>query len=252
MNSNIKIGQFINIESAIHKLNPSIKLVSMILFILSLYSSNDISLIIVNTCLVTTIFLISNLSFKTVFIPIWKFKYFLIIWGILSIIMGNSLTTIIIFFTKIIFTLIYSTIFVSTTKHLDIIQSFSILLSPLKKIGFDNEKIAFTLNMSIRFVPIILTESKNILKVGQLRGMNFKDGTIKEKIECLKILMFPLFNLSFNRAERVYEIMEVRSFDSNKVSSKNLQLDENDVLFISLHLFIILIIFIGFLYAIFN
>ena len=89
-------------ESILHILNPVIKFISFLLFIISCFFKFSILLFILDMVWVFVLLLLSNISLKEYFMIIWKYKYLLIFIYILLYSMNYKLIYINIIIFKII------------------------------------------------------------------------------------------------------------------------------------------------------
>jgi energy-coupling factor transport system permease protein len=117
-----------------------------------------------------------------------------------------------------------TTILTATTKPLDLTLGLESLLGPLKKVGFPTHIVAMMISIALRFIPTLLEETERIMKAQASRGVEFSEGTIKEKILAIVSLIIPLFISSFQRAEDLANAMESRNYNPEAPRTRYKQL----------------------------
>ncbi len=143
---------------------------------------------------------------------------------------------------KIILVTCYSTILISTTKYEDLAFAISKLLKPLRLFGVENKKIAMQILLSIRFIPVILSEAKNIKKSMQMKGISFEYGKLKDKLYALNIFLTSLFNMSLNKADNVYETLQFRGYNQFIFKEKKYSIKILEILVFFSHILLIILV----------
>lgn len=73
-------------------------------------------------------------------------------------------------------------------------------------------EIAFLVSLGIRFLPMLTEEIKDSFTAIRLRGVIFKELTIKKKIEIYSYLFLPVIAGTIKNAEKIALSMETRGF----------------------------------------
>jgi hypothetical protein len=108
------------------------------------------------------------------------------------------------------------------------------------------------ISIALRFIPTLLNESQKILKAQASRGVDFNDGSFKEKVMQIVSLLVPMFVISYKKAEDLAYAMEARGYIPGKERTKLevLKYQTKDILsYIFIFIFISLII-IGKIYKV--
>jgi energy-coupling factor transport system permease protein len=122
------------------------------------------------------------------------------------------------FFTAVkIIIRIVSLIFISSlltlsTKPTDLNLGLEAVMRPLRRIGIKVNILAMMISIALRFIPTLVNESEKILKAQASRGVDFKEGKLKDKIIQIISLLIPMFVISYKRAEDLAEAMEARGY----------------------------------------
>ena len=103
-----------------------------------------------------------------------------------------------------------TTLLTACTKPLDLTLGLEKLFGPLKKAGFPTHEIAMMISIALRFIPTLLEETQRIMKAQASRGVDFQEGTFKEKVSAIVSLIIPLFISAFMRADDLANAMESR------------------------------------------
>ncbi|TNK82434.1 energy-coupling factor transporter transmembrane protein EcfT [Mycoplasmopsis pullorum] len=233
-------GRYIPGDSYVHKLDPRIKIILTINYIvLTFISSYFIDTLLILLPLVITyvistkrisplinslkfplfitffIFIINvyslkynDSSYKDWAIPIWKQKDIYITY--------EAINKTITLFLRIYIMIMVTTLLTNTTKPILLTKAIEDLLLPLKLFFVPVHIIAMIISISLRFIPTLLDEANRIVKAQTSRGVDFKNGKIKEKVVAFTTLIIPLFVSSFSKAEDLSNAMETRGYNPYK------------------------------------
>jgi energy-coupling factor transport system permease protein len=109
----------------------------------------------------------------------------------------------------------YTLILTYTTSSTEITYGLEKVFSPFKYMRIPVNKIALSISLALRFIPTIFEQSEKILKSQASRGIDFYHSGIREKVIAVSSMLFPMFILSFKRADNLADAMEVRLYDCN-------------------------------------
>ena len=68
------------------------------------------------------------------------------------------------------------------------------------------------ISIALRFIPTIIEETERIMNAQKSRGVDFDEGSLKEKISAILSLIVPLFSVAFQRADDLANAMEARGY----------------------------------------
>ncbi len=223
----ITIGQYYPADSVIHKLDPRVKLLATLVFIVSLFiTTNYIAYVVAAIFLVTMVklskvplkFILKGL--KAIFMILALtviFNLFLTqgeplvsFWKIT--ITKEGLRTAILMAVRLVFLIIGSSLMTLTTTPNQLTDGMEKGLSPLKKIKVPVHEIAMMMSIALRFIPILLEETDKIMKAQAARGADFDEGGIIKKAKSLIPILVPLFVSAFRRANDLAMAMEARCY----------------------------------------
>ena len=228
MLKNITLGQFFPGESTLHKMDPRIKIVLVLLFIVLIFFVKTfygylaiavfVSALIVSTGVpvryilrgLKPIFFIVILTFvlNTLMTP---GEHKILSWKFINI-TQEGLKNAIFLSVRLILLVIGSQLLTLTTSPLGLTDGIEQLAGPLKKIGFPAHEMAMMMTIALRFIPTLLTETDRIMKAQISRGADFETGNLIQKAKSLVPLLVPLFVSAFRRADDLALAMEARCY----------------------------------------
>ena len=206
-----KLSRYYEIDSFIHELNPFLKIFITFTFIISAFIAKSLisNLFLVSFLLI--IMIASNVPAIEYLKSIWSVKYFIILILIMDLIFFRSFSHLLVTLLPMILIVLMTSVLIFTTKVRNLMMTFEIILTPLKIFGINPRKVAFSIMLAIRFIPILLGEAKNIIKAMHNRNIKNKE-TLKDKIRNLTNVLTPLMNKSINHADRLADVMTVRNY----------------------------------------
>lgn len=113
---------------------------------------------------------------------------------------------------RIVSLLFLSSTLTLTTKPTDLNHGLEKLAKPLKAIGIKVSILTMMISIALRFIPTLINEANKILKAQASRGVDFKEGRLKDKINQIISLLIPMFVISYKRAYDLADAMEARGY----------------------------------------
>lgn len=136
-----------------------------------------------------------------------------------------------------------ATFLTETTQPAQLAWGFEGLFAPLKRFRLPVAEIALSISLAWRYVTLLKNEAERVRKVHQARGLNLRKGIITRLKQAIWIAI-PLLMNSFEKAERLAEVMEVRGFGISPFLENRQRLKAADYAF----LFATLAFFIGLMF----
>jgi len=252
----ITIGQYFPAESWIHKLDPRVKIMSTLIFIIALFVANRYIGYLFTFIFMATVIYLSKVPVKymlkgikailviiilTVALNIFMTPGEKVLWSYKSInITAEGLYIAGIMALRLIFLIIGSSVLTLTTSPIQLTDGLEKLLNPFKKIGIPAHEIAMMMTIALRFIPILLEETDKIMKAQMARWADFESGGIIKRAKSLIPLLVPLFISAFRRADELAMAMEARCYrgGENRTRMKQLKIKKQDyVAMVSIGLF---------------
>ena len=258
MISDITIGQYYKGDSLVHKLDPRVKIILTILFVVMIFlCKNFFSLATVLGFIILSVAL-SKVPFRMFFKslkPIVPIVFFTAIINIFYITGGKELFslgfikitekglyTAVFMAIRIIFLIISSSLLTYTTVPTQLTDAIERLLSPLKAVHVPVHTLAMMMTLALRFIPTLIEEVERITNAQKARGADFESGTFMDKIKALIPILIPLFISAFRRAYELSYAMTCRCYTGGegRTRMKLMKMRVSD--FISLGFFILMIV----------
>lgn len=263
----ITIGQYYQTDSVIHRLDPRVKLVGTVVFIVSLFLGNSIWLYICATAFLAMIIKLSHVPLKfivkglkaIVILLMFSaaFNLFLtkgeVVFSIWKIqITKEGIKTAVYMVVRLVYLIMGSSLMTLTTTPNNLTDGMEKGLGFLKVIKVPVHEIAMIMSIALRFIPILIEETDKIMKAQMARGADFESGNIIKKAKAMVPILVPLFISAFRRANELAMAMEARCYHGSegRTKMKPLKYKQRDiyaylVLFSYLALMIVLKIFIA-------
>ena len=232
----ITIGQYYPAKSILHRLDPRVKVVSTLLFLISLFLFRSIPGYIIATAFLVMVVRLSKVPFgyivkglKPIIMILMLtvlFQLFLtrggatlVHWWIFTI-TEEGLVNAVYMAIRLIYLIIGSSLMTFTTTPNELTDAIEKLLGPLNKINFPVHEIALTMSIAVRFIPILLEETDKIMKAQIARGADFESGNMLQRAKAMIPILVPLFVSAFRHANDLAMAMEARCYHGGEGRTK--------------------------------
>lgn len=108
--------------------------------------------------------------------------------------------------------LVLASALVFTTTPLQLTAALEWMLAPLARTGLPVRDLVMTINLALRFVPILFDEAQLLLMAQRSRGADFTRGGIRGRARGLVPFLVPLLANIFRRADELALAMEIRCY----------------------------------------
>ena len=223
----ITIGQYYQTDSVIHRLDPRVKLVATLVFIVSLFLVNNILGYVIAALFLFSMIKLSHVPFKFIVKGMKAIVFLLMITVVFNLFLtpGEAVFSIwklsisregIILAAKmavrLTFLILGSSIMTLTTTPNNLTDGMEKGLKPLRLFKVPVHEVAMMMSIALRFIPILLEETDKIMKAQMARGADFESGGLIQKAKSLVPLLVPLFISAFRRANDLAMAMEARCY----------------------------------------
>ena len=205
MRNNIKSNIYYSISSYIHEMNPLVKIICSLIFVLILFLAKTIWLNLIMFVLLFINILLTNIPIKVYISILKKICIFIVIIFLINFIFKMNIRCNITLCIKYIEAIMYACLVSITTKPLAIIKSFNIMFWPLKIIGIPIYYISFYIVYIIQYIANIFDVSKIISKSQKSKGLK---GFKKVKFKAI-----PLFVLNSKNNKKMQDSLDVKIYD---------------------------------------
>ncbi|MBS7176118.1 MAG: energy-coupling factor transporter transmembrane protein EcfT [Clostridiales bacterium] len=235
----ITIGQNFPGKSVIHRMDPRMKLILSLVYIVMLFCvGTEIGFLVPIVFLIVAI-QISKIPMKMVLkgikpiLPLIIFTAVLNIffvsgtplvqWGFLTISLEGILVALKMVI-RIIFLIMGTSLLTYTTSPIALTDAIEQLLKPLNKIKFPVHEMAMMMTIALRFIPTLIEETDKIMSAQKARGADMESGGLRQRIKAMIPILIPLFVSAFRRAEELALAMECRCYRGGEGRTRMRQL----------------------------
>ena len=231
----ITIGQYYPVDSAIHRLDPRVKLVGTIAFIISLFLHKSFLMYLVGALFLGCVIKASKVPFKFMIKGLKAIMMLLMITVVFNMFLTPGTPLIQIWkltitvegvrqaafmAIRLAFLIVGSSVMTLTTTPNNLTDGMEKGLAPLNKIHVPVHEVSMIMSIALRFIPILLEETDKIMKAQQARGADFDSGNLIQKAKSLVPLLVPLFISAFRRANDLAMAMEARGYRGGEGRTK--------------------------------
>lgn len=240
MLANVTIGTYYPTDSVIHKLDPRMKIVLILLMMTSVFFCKSFISLGVTLCVTIAIVLISKISIKAILKGLKPILIIVIFTSLLNLFYGSGDPIFKFWIFKITQKGVYNAIFMSfrvillvinglmltyTTTPTSLTDAIESLLKPLHTaFKLDIHSLAMTMTIALRFIPTLIEEVDKIMSAQKSRGADMESGNFIKRVKAIVPVLIPLFVSSFRRANDLAYAMECRCYRGGEGRTKMKQM----------------------------
>ena len=228
MLNNITMGQYYPVDSPVHRLDPRVKLILTVVFIVAVFLVHTIWGYALIFGFVYLVARLARIPFRMLLKGLRPLRMILVFTFVLNLfftegshvllefwrtrITLEALKQAVFYSLRLVFLVIGTSVLTLTTSPVSLSDALEILLSPLKKIRFPAHELAMMMTIALRFIPTLLDETDKIMKAQMARGADFESGNLISRAKAMIPLLVPLFVSAFRRAGDLAMAMESRCY----------------------------------------
>ena len=220
MFKDITLGQYYQTDSLLHRLDPRVKIVGTLAYIISLFVVDSFVGYLVCALFLFTMIGLSNVPVGYIVRGMRAILILLLITMAFNLFLTPGEVLVTIGFLKITkqglsfavkmairlsLLVIGSSLMTLTTTPNQLTDAIESLLNPLKRLRVPVHEIAMMMSIALRFIPILMEETDKIMKAQIARGADFESKNLVP-------LLVPLFISAFRRANDLAMAMEARCY----------------------------------------
>ena len=231
----ITLGQYYPAGSILHKLDPRVKLLGTMIFLIAVFSYRGIpGLVCITVCLAALIklskvpfsYMVKGLRAIVVLLALTcVFNLFLTpgevvfsFWKVTITKEGSNRSFRMVL--RLIYLILGTSLMTLTTTPNQLTDGLEQGLKPLNRIHVPVHELAMMMSIALRFIPILIEETDKIMKAQTARGANFDEGGLIQKAKSMVPLLVPLFISAFRRANDLALAMEARCYHGGEGRTK--------------------------------
>ncbi|MCL2375318.1 MAG: energy-coupling factor transporter transmembrane protein EcfT [Firmicutes bacterium] len=229
------LGQYYPSNSSVHKLDPRIKFLLTIAYIIMVFFVNTffvygaLFVLIIVVCLLAKvpllrlfrtlrgilILMLITVILTAVFSSGGEYAEPIASWWIFTIYIEGIIAAGMLG-CRLILLILGPTLLTLTTTPVELTDGIERLLWPLSKIKIPVHEFAMIMSIALRFIPTLFEETDKIIAAQKARGADFESGNIFKRIKALVPILIPLFINSFRRADELADAMDSRCYNGSK------------------------------------
>ena len=235
MINEITIGQYYQVDSLIHRLDPRVKLSGTLVFIIALFVIKEFAAYAIVAAFLFCVIRLSKVPFSYMVRGMKAILFLLLITVVFNLFLtpGEPLVSLwkltitkegLVFAVKmalrLTFLILGCSIMTLTTTPNQLTDAMESMLHPLTRIHVPVHEISMMMSIALRFIPILMEETDKIMKAQMARGADFESRHLIARIRSLVPLLVPLFISAFHRANDLAMAMESRCYRGSSGRTK--------------------------------
>lgn len=232
----ITIGQYYPADSKLHRLDPRVKIMCTLLYLISLFLFNNIYGYLIATVFLVFVITISKVPFSYIVRGLKPVIMLLMITLLFNLFLTKTGTIIFEFWilkvtdeglriallmaVRLVYLILGSSLMTFTTTPNALTDGIERLLWPLRAIKVPAHEIAMMMSIALRFIPILLEETDKIMKAQLARGADLESGNLLQRAKAMIPILVPLFISAWKRAFDLAMAMEARCYRGGEGRTK--------------------------------
>ena len=234
--SDISFGQYYPAKSFVHKCDPRLKIVFLIVYIAAIFLSTTFASLGICALIFFLTVLLSKVPFKSLLRSMKAILFLLMFTVVLNLFFNQGEKVLFEWqFIKTTQEGLYNAGFVAlrlfllvlgssmltlTTTPVSLTDGVESLLKPLTFVRFPVHEFALIMSLALRFIPILTDETARIMNAQKARGTDFETGSLLQRAKAIVPILIPLLISAFRRAEELSDAMDSRCYSGSKVRTK--------------------------------
>lgn len=243
----ITIGQYYNVNSVIHRMDPRVKITFTLVYVITLFLARNPILYLAAFLMLDIYIWVSKVSIKFILKglkTVWMIILFTVLmhlftangvemlfeWRFIHI-TRNGLSSALYMGLRLVFMIICSGMMTYTTTPNALTDGLEKMLGWMKWLKVPVHEFAMIMSIALRFVPILIEELDKIMKAQTARGIDFNEGNLFVRLKKMMPVMIPLFVSAVRRSNELALAMEARCYHGGegRTKMKPLQYKREDV-----------------------
>ena len=223
----ITIGQYYQTESVIHSLDPRVKLMGTMVFIISLFIGRSVWMYLAVTLFLFGVIKLSKVPLKFIIKGLKAVLILVILSAAFNLFLTDGtvvfrlwkltitkegIITAVFMVIRLLYLIMGSSLMTLTTTPNNLTDGLEKGLGFLKVIKVPVHEIAMMMSIALSFIPILIEETDKIMKAQMARGANFENKNLIKRVKSYVPILVPLFISAFRRAGDLAMAMEARCY----------------------------------------
>ena len=226
----VVFGQYYPSDSVVHRMDPRIKLLAVILYIVTVFFLADYVMYAAVFLFVITVSLVAKIPLKVLLRTVRTIVFLVLVTSVINLffttgevlwvhwkfikIYKEGVEHAIKLALRLILLMLFPSLLTLTTTPMELTDALESLMSPLKLIKVPVHAIALIMSIALRMIPILMEETDKIMLAQKARGADFDSGGALKKAKAMIPVLVPLFVGAFRRADELALAMDARCYSS--------------------------------------
>lgn len=234
MLKDVTFGQYYPAKSPIHRLDPRVKILLVIAYIVGIFLIDSFLGYVLTAVLVFGTVLLSKIPFGSALKSVKTITFLILITAALNLffyggeareweaswwifrIKDTAVEFALKMALRLFFLVLGTSMLTLTTTPIELTDGIESLLSPLKLIRFPVHDVAMIMSIALRFIPTLMEETEKIMMAQKSRGADFDSGKLFARARALIPVLIPLIVSAFRRADELAYAMDSRCYNATK------------------------------------
>jgi len=232
---NITIGQYYAADSVIHRLDPRVKVIGTLLYIVSLFLFHNFWGYAVAVGCFLAVMILSEVPFSYIVRGLKPIFFMLVFTAVLNLfwtpgtvffrfgiiqLTWEGLRKSVFMVFRLVLLVLGSSLMTLTTTPNRLTDALERLLGPFRHLRVPVHEIAMMMSIALRFIPILVEETDRIMKAQMARGADFESGNVLQRLRNMLPILVPLFVSAIRRANDLALAMDARCYHGGSGRTK--------------------------------
>ena len=225
----ITIGQHFPGNSVVHRMDPRMKILLTMGYIVLLFVAANPGGLVLAGVLLAVLYRVSRIPLRLItksLKPILPIILFTIVLNLFFItgegeplvalgflkIYAEGIRYAVLMGVRIVLLIAGTSLLTYTTSPIALTDAIERLLSPFAKLHWPVHELAMMMTIALRFIPTLIEETDKIMNAQKARGAMLDSGSAKDRIKAMVPILIPLFISAFRRADELAMAMECRCY----------------------------------------
>lgn len=229
------LGQYYNADSCLHRLDPRVKLLGTLLFVITLFFPKSVPGLAAATIFLAAIIRLSRVPFGMVLRGVKPLLIIIIFSAVVNLLCtpGNilfqagpvritqeGLWLSFYLIVRLIYLVMGSSIMTFTTTPQQLTDGLEKSLGFLQRLHIPIHELSMMISIALRFIPILTEELDKIMKAQMSRGADLESGNLIQRAKKMLPVLVPLFISAIRRASELALAMDARCYSGGEGRTK--------------------------------
>lgn len=222
------IGQYYSADSPVHRLDPRVKVVAALAFMVSCFFVGSAPALALAACALALVAVRSSVPMRTVLSQLKPLALFLVITSVVNLVFvqtgpvafqigplaihADGVTAALLYTARFFLLLVAGSLLTLTTTPVALTDAAESLLAPLERLGVPVRQGTLVLSIALRFVPTLSQEAENVIAAQTARGADLEGKSALAYARACVPLVVPLFASALRHAENLGRAMDARCY----------------------------------------